>query len=176
MTNLVRWEGGKFFADLLAWSVSIVVHQIAVPCEKPLVHVSWFFFSARFRAGRGVLKKSGQTPRLTTCNWENEKVLFPSCSSVLFVTPRDRNSSQKSFSHLSRYDPKLFAHGLRPNSHNKNSSVLLCRRLPRFPGTSGFSITWWPKSLTPKSRGTRPRYLDWTSSSPTQKRIRNPRR
>ncbi len=86
--------------------------------RKPLVHDSWLFFSARFRAGRGALKRSGQTLRLTTCNWEIEKVLFPSCSCVLFVTPRDRNSSQKSFSRLPRYDPKLSAFGLRPIAHN----------------------------------------------------------
>ena len=39
-------------------------------------------------------------------------------SYVLFVTPRDRNSFQKSFSRLSRYDPKLSDFGLRPIAHS----------------------------------------------------------
>ena len=40
---------------------------------------------------------------------------------VLFVTPRDRNSSQKSFSRLPRFDTKLSAFGLRPITHNKHT-------------------------------------------------------
>ena len=45
-----------------------------------------------------------------------------------------------------------------------------------FPGIGGIFTLWWTNSLTHKSSGTRPRYVDHTSSSPAQKGIWYPRR
>jgi hypothetical protein len=90
----------KKFADDLARSVSITVYQEEGPCGNPPVvwHLDLFFGALPCWTSPSKVLKHKHVPRLTTWNWGSEKTLFYSCSWVLFVAPRERNSSQESFS------------------------------------------------------------------------------